>query len=175
MGIIFFTKVKNRVSLRLLAQIRVFQVFWEPIKNRVSPRSALLKAVYLKALLYIKSGAQLILMTLFVYCHFWRTLFTKNGPKFQTLILNWALICQRTFKERQCLFPFNQPSVWCGSLWKIRKWCLLLIIIINKQHCMWAMGWPYKKLVWRGGGVVHGGGGNITWACWVQSLEKWQP
>ena len=53
MGIIFFTKVKNRVSLRLLAQIRVSQVFWEPIKNRVSPRSALLAAVYLEALLYL--------------------------------------------------------------------------------------------------------------------------
>ena len=33
MGIIFFTKVKNRVSLRLLAQIRVSQVFWEQIKT----------------------------------------------------------------------------------------------------------------------------------------------
>ena len=54
MGLIFFTKVKNRVSLRLLAQIRVSQVFWEQIKNRVSPRSALLKAVYLKALLYFE-------------------------------------------------------------------------------------------------------------------------
>ena len=57
MGIIFFTKkIKNRVSSRLLAKIRVSQVFWEPIKNRVSPRSALLEAVYLKALLYISSG-----------------------------------------------------------------------------------------------------------------------
>ena len=54
MGIIFFTKVKNRASLRLSAQIRVFQVFWETIKNPVSPRSALLKAVYLKALLYFE-------------------------------------------------------------------------------------------------------------------------
>ena len=52
-GHIFFTKKsKNRVSSRLLAKIRVSQVFWEPIKNRVSPRSALLEAVYLKALLY---------------------------------------------------------------------------------------------------------------------------
>ena len=40
------------VSSRLLAKIRVSQVFWEPIKNRVSPRSALLETVYLKALLY---------------------------------------------------------------------------------------------------------------------------
>ena len=50
----FFTKkkIKNRVSSRLLTIIRVSQVFWEPIKNRVSPRSALLKAVYLEALLY---------------------------------------------------------------------------------------------------------------------------
>jgi hypothetical protein len=44
---------KNRASSRLLAKNRVSQVFWDPIKNRVSPRSALLKAVYLKALLYI--------------------------------------------------------------------------------------------------------------------------
>ena len=60
MGIIFFTKVKNRVSLRLLAQIRGSQVFWEQIKKRVSPRSALLKAVYLEALLYDKMGTFLI-------------------------------------------------------------------------------------------------------------------
>ena len=53
MGIIFLPKkIKNRVSSRLLTKIRVSQVFWEPIKNRVSPRSALLKAVYLEALLY---------------------------------------------------------------------------------------------------------------------------
>ena len=31
---------------------RVSQVFWDPIKNPVSPRSALLEAVYLEALLY---------------------------------------------------------------------------------------------------------------------------
>ena len=55
----------------------------------------------------IKSGAQLILMTLFDYCHFWSTLFTKIGSKFQTLIPNQALICQRPFKVRKCLFPFN--------------------------------------------------------------------
>ena len=48
-----FLKIKNRVSSRLLAKIRVSQVFWEPIKNRASPRSVLLKAVYLEALLYI--------------------------------------------------------------------------------------------------------------------------
>ena len=54
MVIIFFTKKsKNRVSSRLWAKIRVSQVFWEPIKNRVSPRSALLEALYLEALLYI--------------------------------------------------------------------------------------------------------------------------
>ena len=47
-----FGHIKNRVSSRLLAKIRVSQVFWKPIKNRVSPRSALLKAVYLEALLY---------------------------------------------------------------------------------------------------------------------------
>ena len=44
---------KNRASSRLLAKNRVSQVFWEPIKNRVSPRSVLLEAVYLEALLYI--------------------------------------------------------------------------------------------------------------------------
>ena len=42
---------KNSASSRLLAQNSVSQVFWEPIKNRVPPRSALLEAVYLKALL----------------------------------------------------------------------------------------------------------------------------
>ena len=49
----FYQKMKNRVSSRLLAKIRVSQVFWEPIKKRVSPRSALLEAVYLEALLYM--------------------------------------------------------------------------------------------------------------------------
>ena len=52
MGMIFFTKKsKNRVSSRHLAKIHVSQVFWEPIKNSVSPRSALLEAVYFEALL----------------------------------------------------------------------------------------------------------------------------
>ena len=49
--------MKNRVSSRLLVKIRVSQVFWEPIKNRVSPRSVLLKAVYLEALLYIQTNS----------------------------------------------------------------------------------------------------------------------
>ena len=54
MGIIFLPKkIKNRVSSRLLAKIHVSQVFWESIKNHVSPRSALLEAVYLEALLYM--------------------------------------------------------------------------------------------------------------------------
>ena len=44
--------LKNRASSRLLAKNRVSQVFWDPIKNHVSPRSVLLKAVYLEALLY---------------------------------------------------------------------------------------------------------------------------
>ena len=59
-GHIFFSKkIKSHVSSRLLAQIRVSQVFWEPIKNRASPRSALLEAVYLKALLYTKTWSDL--------------------------------------------------------------------------------------------------------------------
>ena len=33
-----------------MAKNRVSQVFWDPIKNRVSPRSVLLEAVYLEAL-----------------------------------------------------------------------------------------------------------------------------
>ena len=43
--------------------------------------------------------------------------------------LNRALICQRPFKVWLCLFPFNYPSVWCGSCWKILKWYLLV-----KEH-----------------------------------------
>ena len=49
----FYQKMKNRVSSRLLAKTRVSQVFWEPIKNGVPPRSVLLETVYLKALLYL--------------------------------------------------------------------------------------------------------------------------
>ena len=50
---VFFYYFKNSVSSRLLAKISVSQVFWDPIKNRVSPRSALLEAAYLEALLYL--------------------------------------------------------------------------------------------------------------------------
>ena len=46
-----------------------------------------------------------------------------------SLIQNRALICQRPFNVRKCLFPFNWPRVWCGSCWKILKWYLLLILI----------------------------------------------
>ena len=56
--IFFPKKIKNRVSSRLMAKIRVSQVFWEPIKNRASPRSALLEAVYLEALLYIEISSE---------------------------------------------------------------------------------------------------------------------
>ena len=52
MGIMFFFYFKNSVSSRLLAKISVSQVFWDSIKNRVSPRSALHEAAYLEALLY---------------------------------------------------------------------------------------------------------------------------
>ena len=50
----FFHENKNRVSARLLAKNRVSQVFWDPIKNRAAPRSVLLEAVYLEALLYLR-------------------------------------------------------------------------------------------------------------------------
>ena len=52
MGIFFFFYFKNSASSRLLAKISVSQVFWDPIENSVSPRSALLEAAYLEALLY---------------------------------------------------------------------------------------------------------------------------
>jgi hypothetical protein len=59
----------------------------------------------------IKSGAQLLLTTLFVYHHFWSTLFTKIEPKFQTFTPNWELICQRPFKVRKCLFGLMRKSL----------------------------------------------------------------
>ena len=46
------TNNKNIFTARL-AKFRVSQVFLDPIKNCVSPRSALLEAVYLEALLYL--------------------------------------------------------------------------------------------------------------------------
>ena len=61
--------MKNRVSSRLLAKIRVSQVFWEPIKNRVSPRSALLEAVYLEAV---------YLETLLYLTKFWPSFIGQN-------------------------------------------------------------------------------------------------
>ena len=66
------------------------------------------------SLKHTKSGAQLILTTLFVYCHFWSTLSTKIWPKFQTLIPNRALFCQRPFKLRrfgQASFYLLEPAV----------------------------------------------------------------
>ena len=56
MGIFFFFYFKNSASSRLLAKISVSQVFWDPIENSVSPRSALLEAALLEALLYLVSG-----------------------------------------------------------------------------------------------------------------------
>ena len=61
----FLGCIKNRVSARLLANIRVSQVFLEPIKNRVSPRSALLEAVYLEALLYLLNRNGVYIITTF--------------------------------------------------------------------------------------------------------------
>ena len=43
----------NRASQEKKAQIRVSQVFWDPIQIRGLSRSAVLKAAYLKALLYL--------------------------------------------------------------------------------------------------------------------------
>ena len=72
MGTVFFyQKFKNRAPSRLLAKIRVSQVFWEPIKNRVSPRSALLEAAYLEALLYITSTVNTVMtLPLQSTCHY---------------------------------------------------------------------------------------------------------
>ena len=55
-----YPKIKNRASSRLFVKNRVSQVFWKPIKNRVSPRSVLLEAVYLEALLYKKELLQIL-------------------------------------------------------------------------------------------------------------------
>ena len=55
--------LKNRASSRLLAKNCVSQVFWDPIKNRVSPRSVLLKAVYLEALLYFIKYCSYLIVT----------------------------------------------------------------------------------------------------------------
>ena len=48
-----------------------------------------------------------------------------NFCHLQGQIHNWALICQRPFKLRKCLFPFKKPRVWCGSYWKNSKWYLM--------------------------------------------------
>jgi hypothetical protein len=96
------------------------------------------ESFYFFSLKNIKSVAQLILMTLFDYCHFWNTLFTKIRQKFQILIPNWTLICQRSFKLGKCLFPFNESRVCCGSCWKIPKWYLvymLHLIILLLLNC----------------------------------------
>ena len=60
------------------------QVFWEPIKNRVSPRPALLEAVYLKALLYQLLSVLVKFFPCFINIFFLFTLhafpcFTKNS------------------------------------------------------------------------------------------------
>jgi hypothetical protein len=58
----------------------------------------------------IKSGAKLILMTFFVYCHFLSTLLNKIGPEFQTLIPNWTLICQGPFLVGLAYFHSINPG-----------------------------------------------------------------
>ena len=50
-------------------------------------------------------------------------------PKFQTF--NQALIWHRPFKVRNCWFPFNKRRVWCGSCWKIIKWYLIGMKVLN--------------------------------------------
>ena len=97
MGMIFFCqKIKNRVSSRLLAKIRVSQVFWEPIKNRVSPRSVLLKAVYLEALLYYE------IIKLFRV--WW---FCKNGTK----SAHFMLIFSQNSVNKSCLLGSAHSKV----------------------------------------------------------------
>ena len=85
----------KRIPTQGFYWVSIFLTFinQEWYKYKVSLHNGFLRN-YLFSLKNIKSGAQLIL-TLFVYCHFWSTLFTKIGLKFQTLIPNRALICQR--------------------------------------------------------------------------------
>jgi hypothetical protein len=49
---VFWNLIKNHASSRLSAKNPVSQVFWDPTKNRVSPKSALLEAVYVEVLPY---------------------------------------------------------------------------------------------------------------------------
>ena len=104
---------KHFLTLKGLWQINTrFWIWpWRSHNSDIQSQFSMSKIIWILpnffSLKNIKSGAQLLLMTLFAYCHFWSTLFTKIGPKLQTLIPNQALICQRPFLVRKCLFPFN--------------------------------------------------------------------
>ena len=82
--------LNNRASSRLSAQNRVSQVFWDPVKNHVSPRSVLLKAVYLEALLYSERALEvlpwLITWLMYAVCAISALLlYMKEGK-----VLTWA-------------------------------------------------------------------------------------
>ena len=91
-----------------------FAKFWQQIQFSMSKIIRIIRIIPIFfSLKNMKLEAQRSLMTLFVKCHFWSTLFTKIGAKFQTLISNRGLICQRPFKVRKCYLPFN-PSITDG-------------------------------------------------------------
>ena len=86
--------IKHFVTLKGLWQInaRLWIWLWRSQNSDFQSQFSMSKIIRILPIFFslknIKSGAQLILMTLFVYCHFWSTLFTKIRPKFHTLILN---------------------------------------------------------------------------------------
>ena len=118
------SRSKHFLTLKGLWQIKAqlwiwswrLQKFWLSksifyIKNHLHPS---MKFFSLKN---VNSGAQHILMTLFVYCHFWSTLYTKIGPKFQNLIRNRAL----TFQNKNVLISLILTHGLMRKLLKILK------------------------------------------------------
>ena len=115
-------------------------MFWDPIKNRVSPRSVLLKAVYLEALLYkhLKEAAQ--------YSHLGKKGLVSGTPKFSiqfrmyfhptkkwklkqiTHVLNHDLTFYRSHNllwmpEDKVTFKKGLILVWCrfSTSWKKKE------------------------------------------------------
>ena len=76
--------LKIHMKCSKFSKIRVYQVFLEPIQNRVSPSSANLEAAYLEVLLYINTFSY-TWTYLILLCHFQISLSQKLWRKHLTL------------------------------------------------------------------------------------------
>ena len=115
---------KKCASSRLLTKNRVSQVFWEPIKNRVCPRSVLLEAVYLKALLYNINYLTIwhfhffILVFLLERSQKWHFSSFRSDPRTKLEVLFWLKVSTfmhsflHSFHYLKICCPFPASAIW---------------------------------------------------------------